>query len=123
MKSRTSAVNMVTVEALLIELSQHSRDARHLDAIRGLGPIGAIAIVARIGPIERFASAEQLISFAGLAPGVQQSDGTRRNGKIGGGGTDKCLRHYLIEATLWARDIPRYRDAYQPVDFHRGARF
>ena len=68
----------------------------------------------------RFASAEHLIAFAGLAPGVQQSDETRRAGRIGGGGTDKHLRHYLIEATIWARDIPRYRDAYQRALRRRG---
>lgn len=111
---------LAEVDALLTQLSQQSRAARQLDAIRGLGPISAMAIVARIGPIERFENAEQLISFAGLAPGVQQSDGTRRGGKIGGGGTDKCLRHYLIEATLWARDIPRYRAAYERVARRRG---
>jgi transposase len=111
---------LAQVEALMTELTQQSRDARQLDAIRGLGPISALAIVARIGPVERFENAEQLISFAGLAPGVHQSDGTRRHGKIGGGGTDKCLRHYLIEATLWARDIPRYRDTYERVARRRG---
>jgi len=110
------------VEALITELSHESADARRLDAIRGLGPIGALAIVARIGPIDRFQSADQLIGFAGLAPGVQQSDGTRRDGKIGGGGTDKCLRHYLTEATMWARTIPRYRDAYQRAVRRRGTK-
>src|SRR6185437_13320214 len=64
---------LAQAEALMIELTQKSRDARQLDAIRGLGPISALAIVARIGPVERFENAEQLISFAGLAPGVQQS--------------------------------------------------
>jgi transposase len=108
------------VEALMTELCHESADARRLDAIRGLGPIGALAIVARIGPIERFRDADQLIGFAGLAPGVHQSDETRRGGKIGGGGTDKCLRHYLIEATMWARTIPRYRDAYERTVRRRG---
>lgn len=111
---------LAQVEALLTELSHESAQARRLDAIRGLGPVGAMAIVARIGPIERFANAEQLIAFAGLAPGVQQSDGTRRDGKLGGGGTDKCLRHYLIEASVWARTIPRYRDAYARTVRRRG---
>lgn len=111
---------LVQIESLLTELSQESADARRLDAIRGLGPVGALAIMARIGPIERFESAEQLISFAGLAPGVRQSDSTRRDGKLGGGGTDKCLRHYLIEASVWARTIPRYRDAYERTVRRRG---
>lgn len=75
---------------------------------------------ARIGPISRFACREQLIAYAGLAPGVQQSDETRRHGRIGGGGTDRHLRHYLIEATVWARHIPRYRAAYERTSKRRG---
>lgn len=94
--------------------------AKSLDSIRGIGPISAVSILARIGPIDRFAGAEELISFAGLAPGVHQSDSTRRSGRIGGGGTDKRLRHYIIEATLWAREIPRYRSTYERICAKRG---
>ena len=111
---------LLEVEALLLDYYRHSPDAQRLDAIRGLGPISAIALVARIGPVERFKNAEQLIAFAGLSPGVRQSDETCRGGKIGGGGTDKCLRHYLIEATVWVRDIPRYRATYERVARRRG---
>jgi transposase len=110
------------LEALLLEYYRQSPDAQRLDAIRGLGPVGAITIVARIGPIDRFGNAEQLIAFAGLSPGVRQSDATCRGGKIGGGGTDNCLRHYLIEATVWARTIPRYQAAYQRALRRRGAK-
>jgi transposase len=97
-------------------------EARRLDAIRGVGVVAAVSIVARIGPVGRFRTAEQLIGFAGLAPGVQQSDQTRRAGRIGGGGTDKHLRHYLIEASVWARQLPRYRAAYERVQRRRGAK-
>jgi transposase len=77
-------------------------------------------MVARIGPVARFRDAEQLIAYAGLAPGLQESDRTRREGRIGGGGTDKHLRHYLMEATVWARQIPRYRAAYERTAKRRG---
>ena len=70
--------------------------------------------------VERFRDAEALIAFAGLAPGVRQSDQTRRAGRIGGGGTDGHLRHYLIEATVWARELPRYRPTYERVAQRRG---
>jgi transposase len=113
---------IVEVDARLLESYGQSPDAQRLDAIRGLGPVGAITIVARIGPIDRFQSAEQLIAFAGLSPGVRQSDATCRGGKIGGGGTDNCLRHYLIEASVWARTIPRYQAAYQRALHRRGAK-
>jgi transposase len=108
------------VEIAILEEYHKSPDAQRLDSIRGIGQISAMAIIARIGPIERFKDAEQLIAFAGLAPGIRQSDQTRHNGKIGGGGTDKHLRRYVIEATLWARDIPRYRATYERVAGKRG---
>lgn len=108
------------VEAELHRAYQECPEAQRLDAVRGIGVIAAISIVARIGPIERFRTAEQLIAYAGLAPGVRQSDQTRREGRIGGGGTDKHLRHYLIEATVWARQLPRYRATYERVAGRRG---
>ncbi len=84
-----------------------------VDEIRGVGMVTAVSILAHIGPIERFASAEDLISYAGLAPGHRQSDGTRHNGKIGGGGTDSHLRYLLIESMQWVCQIPRYRPAFE----------
>ena len=84
-------------------------DAARVDAVRGVGVAAAAPIVARIGPVSRFRDAEQLIAFAGLAPGVRQSDQTRRDGRIGGGARTKHLRHYLIEASVWARHVERYR--------------
>lgn len=108
------------VEARFAEVHRDCPEARRLDAIRGIGVVASVSIVARIGPIERFADAEALIAYAGLAPGVQQSDQTRRYGRVGGGGTDTRLRHYVIEATLWARQLPRYRRTYQRVAKRRG---
>src|SRR5262249_40108470 len=107
-------------EAQLHAAFRRSPPAQRLDAIRGIGAIAAIAIVAWVGPVERFRSAEQLIAFAGLAAGVQESDQTRRAGRLGGGGTDRHLRHYLIEASVWARQIPRYRASYERAARRRG---
>jgi transposase len=114
------AVQMTAVEAELAAIYDECPDAQRLDAIRGIGVVSAVSIVARIGPVKRFGNAEQLIAFAGLAPGVHQSDGTRRNGRIGGGGTDEHLRHYLIEATVWARQLSRYKKTYERVEKRRG---
>ena len=114
------AERLVTVEAELGAIYAECPDAQRVDAGRGIGVVGAVSIVARIGPVERFASAESLIGYAGLAPGVHQSDRTRRDGRIGGGGTDGRLRHYLIEASIWARQIPRYQAAYERTAKRRG---
>ena len=106
----------------LLTAYQSSPDARRVDAVRGIGVVAAVSIVARIGPVARFPSAEELIGFAGLAPGVQESDRTRRDGHIGGGGTDTHLRHYLIEATVWARHLPRYKPTYDRISKRRGSK-
>jgi len=111
---------LAAAEAELAAIYDECPDARRLDAVRGIGVIAAVSIVARIGPVERFRTAEQLIGYAGLAPGVRQSDQTRRSGRIGGGGTDRRLRHSLIEATIWARQLPRYRAAYERTAQRRG---
>lgn len=113
-------VQMTAVEAELEAIYHECPDAQRLDAIRGIGVVSAVSIVARIGPVQRFGNAEHLIAFAGLAPGVHQSDGTRRDGRIGGGGTDEHLRHYLIEATVWARELSRYKKTYERVEKRRG---
>jgi len=115
-------VPLSRVEAQMHEVYRHWPEAQQLDAVKGIGVIAAVAIAARIGPVQRFRNAEALIAFAGLAPGVRQSDATRRTGRIGGGGTDFHLRHYLIEATVWARALPRYRPTYERVAKRRGTK-
>jgi transposase len=111
---------VVAADQALYAVYQRAPAPRRLDAIKGISIAAAVSIWARIGPIERFADAEELIGYAGLAPGVRQSDTTRHEGRIGGGGTDRHLRHYLIEASVWARTLPRYRDAYARVVKRRG---
>jgi transposase len=113
---------VTAVEAELLQVYQECPDAQRVDAVRGIGVVAAVSIVARIGPVQRFRNAEQLVAFAGLAPGVQQSDQTRRDGRIGGGGTDKHLRHYLIEASVWARHLERYRGTYAKTVQRRGVK-
>jgi transposase len=108
------------VEKEMLKVYRSWPMAQWLDEIDGIGPIAAVSILARIGPVERFADAEELIAYAGLAPGLQESDQHRRNGKVGGGGTDKHLRHYLMEASVWARRVPRYQGTYERVRSKRG---
>jgi len=95
-------------------------EAQWVDAIRGIGMVTAVSLLAHIGPIERFRTAEDLVSYAGLAPGVRQSDQTCHHGRIGGGGTDSLLRYLAIEATTWLRQIPRYRPAFERKAKARG---
>ena len=108
------------VEKVMQGLYQGWPEAQWVDAVRGIGMVTAVSLLAHIGPIERFATAEELISYAGLAPGMWQSDGTCHHGRIGGGGTDGHLRYLLIEASTWLCQIPRYRPTYERVVAKRG---
>lgn len=108
------------VEKQMWDLYHHWPEAQWVDQLRGIGMITAVSVLAHIGPIERFATAEHLIAYAGLAPAYWQSDGTRHHGRIGGGGTDAHLRYLMIEATTWLCQIPRYRKTYERVLSKRG---
>jgi transposase len=114
------AAQEVEVEKRMQAIYDGWPEAQWVDQVRGVGLVTAVSVLAHVGPIERFATAEDLISYAGLAPGVHQSDGTRRDGRIGGGGTDSHLRYLVIEASVWLRDIPRYRPTYERVMKKRG---
>lgn len=108
------------VEARMQTIYDGWLEAQWVDQVRGIGMVTATSLLAHIGPIERFPTAEGLIGYAGLAPGVQSSDTTTHHGHIGGGGTDSHLRYLLIEATTWLCQIPRYRPTYERVMAKRG---
>lgn len=118
----TLEAQRVQVEAAMAEVQAAWPEAQWVDGVRGIGMVTAVSLLAHIGPIERFATAEDLISYAGLAPGTWQSDSTCRHGRIGGGGTDGHLRYLLIEASVWLRQIPRYQKTYERVRSRRGSK-
>ena len=90
------------------------------DEVRGIGMVTAVSILAHIGDIRRFPSADDLVSYAGLAPGHRQSDETCHHGKIGGGGTDSHLRYLIVESMQWVCQIPRCRAAFTRTEARRG---
>jgi transposase len=111
-----------TIEKGMQEVYQNWPEAQWVDEIRGIGMVASVSVLAHIGPIKRFKTAEDLIGYAGLAPGIHQSDATLHHGGIGGGGTDSHLRYLLLEAATWLCQIPRYRETYERVVARRGRR-
>jgi transposase len=108
------------MEAAMRKVYDQWPQAQYVDEVRGIGMVTAVSILAHVGPIERFRRAEDLISYAGLAPGHRQSDGTSHHGRIGGGGTDSHLRYLLVESMQWVCQIPRYRPAFERSAAKRG---
>ena len=77
-----------------------------LQALRGVGLIGAVTIVAEIGDLRRFDNPRQLMGYLGLVPGERSTgDSVRRLGitKAGNG----RVRRTLIEGAWSYRHLPR----------------
>jgi len=90
-----------------------SAEAKQLMTIPGVGPYGAWLILAELGPIDRFPSAQALASYAGLGPSTRSSGGKTAHGSVGMAGSH-WLKWILIEAvqTLQRRPGP-VREQYE----------
>ena len=75
---------------------RYEREKKILKSIEGIGEYAASLIIAEIGDIRRFRSAEALVSYAGLCPSVKQSGGKKIYGSITKEG-NKRLRWILVE--------------------------
>ena len=86
-----------------------------LDTIPGVGRRTAEQILAEIGiDMERFPTAAHLASWAGMAPGNNESAGKRYSGKTRKG--NKVLRETLIEA---GRAAARTKNTYLSAQYRR----
>jgi len=86
-----------------------------VDTIPGMGRTIAEIIVAEIGTdMSRFPTADHLASWAGVAPGNNESGGKRRSGKTRKG--NRALRTALIQA---AQAAARTKGTYLAAQYHR----
>jgi transposase len=90
---------IVELEAEIIERGKSLPGLKRLLQIHGLNLIAAIGLLVEIGSIELFETSKQLVSYAGLATSVRQSNETVRRGKITKQGR-KRLRTIVIRAVL-----------------------
>jgi len=95
--------------------SSFEEDIRYMDSIPGIGRQTAEQLLAEVGPdMTRFPTANHLTSWAGMAPGQNESAGKKRPAKTRNG--NKHLRSALIEA---ANSIIRKKDSYLQAKYHR----
>jgi transposase len=87
------------LEAEIIKVGKALPGVSRLLQIHGLNLLNAIGLLAEIGDISLFETSKQLVSYAGLATSVRQSNQTDRRGKITKQGR-KRLRTILIRAVL-----------------------
>ena len=87
--------------------------AMYLMQLSGFGLITTMTTLAAIGDIHRFPSPKHLVSYAGLAPGIEQS-GTKHRAKPITKEGRKELRHALVEAAWGAvRSDPFWKQVFQ----------
>jgi len=96
--------------------------ARRLMTIPGVGPVVASMVLAAIGDITRFDSAQKLASYFGLTPRVRQSgESPARHGRISKQG-NAGVRKMLVEAAWSAKSAPGpLRAFFARVSATRGA--
>ncbi len=92
-----------------------AEEAALLDTATGIGRLSAEAVIAEVGvDMTRFPDADHLTSWAGLAPGSNESAGKRRRSKTRKG--SPWLRATLVEA---AHAAGHSRDTYLGAHYHR----
>lgn len=77
-----------------------------LRCLRGVNTLTAVGLCAEIGDFERFARAEQLMSYVGLVPSESTTGQQRRQGSITKTGSEHA-RRLLIEAAWHYRKHPK----------------
>jgi transposase len=91
----TAEITMIS--AVIAGLAGADPGYRVIQALPGIGPVLAAIIIAEIGDVRRFATAERLASWAGLTPRHRESDATVVRGHVTKQGS-RLLRWALIEA-------------------------
>ncbi len=92
-----------------------------ISSIKGIGTRSAAILLAGIGNVDDFASADKLAAYIGIVPRVSQSNETDNRGRITKRG-DKLVRTTLVQCTLVAIKYSGYLNAfYQRIKARRGA--
>jgi transposase len=90
----------------LLPASPWATQVGRLRCLRGIDTLSAVGLCAEIGDFERFAKAEQLMSYIGLVPSESTTGQQRRLGAITKTGSSHA-RRLLVEAAWHYRKRPR----------------
>ena len=91
------AEQVTILEAQITELIEEVHP--HYMSIPGIGPISAAVIYAEYGDISNFSSPSQMLAFAGLEPGINDSGTESHKGRMVKRGSSQ-LRYVLMNCAL-----------------------
>lgn len=93
-----------------------------LASMPGVGVVTIDVVLCELGDVRRFSNSKQIASFAGLDPGVRESDRKRKDLGISHAGS-KMLRWAMIQlAWRVVRQSSRWRYRYEQIKKRRGAK-
>jgi transposase len=75
-------IEVITESATAYAYENHTRQVEILLSVPGIGKIGAVTLLAEIGDVSDFSSAEKLASWVGVVPKVAQSADKLHTGSI-----------------------------------------
>ncbi len=104
----------------MIPTSPWTMQVGRLRCLRGIDTLTAVGLCAEIGDFERFARAEQLMSYIGLVPCENTTGQQRRLGSITKTGSGHA-RRLLVEAAWHYRPRPRIGKALTDRQQHQPA--
>ena len=107
------------LEGQIHQQLRHHRGYQAIQAIDGVGRTIAAVLVAEIGDVDRFRSAEALCSWAGLTPKHRQSDTKTTRGSITKQGS-RLVRWAVIEAVSRYHGGPALAAGFRRVAERRG---
>jgi transposase len=117
---RSTEEALTEIDQLLARLAQEDERVSILMQIPGINVFGALAILAEIGEISRFASPKKLSSYAGLVPSLHRSGQKNSSGPITKAGRSR-LRWVLVEAAhVAARHDPQLGRFYYRLRARKG---
>lgn len=112
---REAVERLKSLDAALVQAGAASPQGEllaALQAIRGIGFLSAVTIVAEAGDLRRFPTARHFMAFVGLVPSEYSSGAARRQGRITKTG-NRLIRHVLGQAAHNARYRPNVSHARQ----------
>ena len=116
------STQLAELDKVLAQQALDDPRALRLMSIPGISSIVAATVLASIGDVSRFPTAQKLSSYFGLTPRVRQSgDGPARHGRISKQGNSDA-RRMLVEAAWSAKIAPGpLRAFFHRVQARRGA--
>ena len=103
------------VEDKIRKIADENKDAKLLMTVPGIAEIRAMEIIAEIGEIKRFQTADKLCSYAGLVPSIKQSGDSLKFGKLIKQ-SNNILKHNMVEVS-WS--IVRTKEDNQLKRFYK----